>query len=169
MVRLQFLSSGQCGCTKTFQFWHKFDFVYNSLLQESTENFIGSPSYFHGWWSNVVFFLFCFLHSSPCCPHPSFIVVTVLVFHWSKKLSTADMISWHRRFSQYLYSCFRTLIKQLQKRPSHWYPDSWYLIDISSDSLRDSIGCLNIHNSTTNNNVMFFFVSDLKIVYYNNY
>ena len=35
--------------------------------------------------------------------------------------------------------------------------------------------CLNIHgtyvtaNNSTNNNVVFFFVSDLKIVYYNNY
>ena len=38
-----------------------------------------------------------------------------------------------------------------------------------------SIGSLNIHgtyvivNYSTNNNVVFFFVSDLKIVYYNNY
>ena len=37
-----------------------------------------------------------------------------------------------------------------------------------------NIGCLNIHgthvtaNNSTNDNV-FFFVSDLKIVYYNNY
>ena len=33
------------------------------------------------------------------------------------------------------------------------------------------IGCLNIHGThvTVNNNAMFFFVSDLKIVYYNNY
>ena len=36
-------------------------------------------------------------------------------------------------------------------------------------------GCLNIYgthvtaNNSTNNNVVFFFVSDLKIVYYNNY
>ena len=38
-----------------------------------------------------------------------------------------------------------------------------------------TIGCLNIHgahvtaNNSTNNNVVFFFVSDLKIVYSNNY
>ena len=38
-----------------------------------------------------------------------------------------------------------------------------------------NIECLNIHvthisaNKFTNKNVMFFFVSDLKIVYYNNY
>ena len=38
-----------------------------------------------------------------------------------------------------------------------------------------SIGCLNIHgthviaNNSTNNDVVFFFVSDLEIVYYNNY
>ena len=38
-----------------------------------------------------------------------------------------------------------------------------------------NIGYLNIHrihvtaNKSTNNNVVFFFVSDLKIVYYNNY
>ena len=37
------------------------------------------------------------------------------------------------------------------------------------------IGCLNIHgthvtaNNSINDNVVFFFVSDLKIVYYNNY
>ena len=37
------------------------------------------------------------------------------------------------------------------------------------------IGCLNTHGShmtttnSTNDNVVFFFVSDLKIVYYNNY
>ena len=33
-------------------------------------------------------------------------------------------------------------------------------------------GCLNIHGThvtATNNNVVFFFVSDLKIVYDNNY
>ena len=36
-------------------------------------------------------------------------------------------------------------------------------------------GCLKIHgthvtaNNSTNNNVVFFFVLDLKIVYYNNY
>ena len=39
----------------------------------------------------------------------------------------------------------------------------------------DCIGCLNIHethvtaNNSTNNNIVFFFVSDLKIVYYKNY
>ena len=38
-----------------------------------------------------------------------------------------------------------------------------------------NIGCLNIDgthvtaNNSTNNNAVFFFVSDLKIVYYNNY
>ena len=38
-----------------------------------------------------------------------------------------------------------------------------------------NIGCLSIHgthvtaNNSTNNNVVFFFVSDLKTVYYNNY
>ena len=38
-----------------------------------------------------------------------------------------------------------------------------------------NIGCLNIHGThltaknSTNNNVVFFVVSDLKIVYYNNY
>ena len=37
------------------------------------------------------------------------------------------------------------------------------------------LGCLNIHethvtaNNSTNNNVVFFFVLDLKIVFYNNY
>ena len=37
------------------------------------------------------------------------------------------------------------------------------------------IGCVNIHgshvtaNNSNNYNVVFFFVSDLKIVYYNNY
>ena len=37
------------------------------------------------------------------------------------------------------------------------------------------VGCPNIHrthvtaNYSTNNKVVFFFVSDLKIVYYNNY
>ena len=38
-----------------------------------------------------------------------------------------------------------------------------------------NIGCLNIHgthvtvNNSTNDYGMFFFVSDLKIIYYNNY
>ena len=38
-----------------------------------------------------------------------------------------------------------------------------------------NIGCLDIHgnhvtaNNSTNDNVVFFFVSDLKIAYYNNY
>ena len=38
-----------------------------------------------------------------------------------------------------------------------------------------NIGCLNTRgtyvtaNNSTNDNVLFFFVSDLKIVYYNNY
>ena len=37
------------------------------------------------------------------------------------------------------------------------------------------IGCLSIHgthviaNNSTNNNAVFFFVPDLKLVYYNNY
>ena len=41
--------------------------------------------------------------------------------------------------------------------------------------IKSFIGCLNIHenpvtaNNSTNNNAVFFFVSDLKIVYYNNY
>ena len=30
-------------------------------------------------------------------------------------------------------------------------------------------GCLNIHGTANNNNVVFFFISDLKIVHYNNY
>ena len=39
----------------------------------------------------------------------------------------------------------------------------------------NNIGCLNIHgthvtaNNSTNNILLFFFISDLKIVYYNNY
>ena len=39
----------------------------------------------------------------------------------------------------------------------------------------NNIGCLSIHgthvtpNNSTNNNVVFFLVSDLKIIYYNNY
>ena len=39
----------------------------------------------------------------------------------------------------------------------------------------NNIGCLNIHetqmttNNSTNNDIVFFFVSDLRIVYYDNY
>ena len=42
-------------------------------------------------------------------------------------------------------------------------------------SMHSYIGCLSIHetyvtaNNSTNDNAEFFFVSDLKIVYYNNY
>ena len=46
---------------------------------------------------------------------------------------------------------------------------------MANNSTTNNIGCLNIQgthvtaNNSTNYNVMFFIVSDLKIVYYNNY
>ena len=48
-----------------------------------------------------------------------------------------------------------------------------YLISYIKDER--NMGCLNIHrthvtvNNSTNKNAVFIFVSDLKIVYYNNY
>ena len=57
------------------------------------------------------------------------------------------------------------------------YIDMWLIIKYVYTSIWGGgyIGCLNIHeshvtaNNTTNNNVVLFFVSYLKIVYYNNY
>ena len=42
---------------------------------------------------------FIFQHSLPSSPHTSSITVTVLGFHWSKKWSTADMMSSNELFS----------------------------------------------------------------------
>ena len=51
---------------------------------------------------------------------------------------------------------------------------SIYIFNIRCLNINGYIGRLNIHGThvtatnSTNNNVVFFFVSDLKIVYYNN-
>ena len=53
---------------------------------------------------------------------------------------------------------------------------NYLIIFIRKDmTLGTNIGCLNMHGAhmtadkSTNNKVVFFFVSDLKIAYYNNY
>ena len=60
-----------------------------------------------------------------------------------------------------------------------WKKITWHFFQGSECSISTSgdicVGCLNIHgthvtdNNSTNNNGVFFFESDLKIVYYNNY
>ena len=50
-----------------------------------------------------------------------------------------------------------------------------YGTSVTANNSTTKIGCLNIQgtqvtaNNSSNNNVVFFFVSNLKIVYYNNY
>ena len=53
--------------------------------------------------------------------------------------------------------------------------DRYKVSHIHGTHVTANIGCLNIHgthvtdNNSSKNNVAFFFVLDLKIVYYNNY
>ena len=59
---------------------------------------------------------------------------------------------------------------------TEWVNETWNL-KLKNSTLHMFLitECLNIYrthvaaNNFTNNNVVFFFVSDLKIVYYNNY